>query len=148
MNTRTRSSESLIRKVFIIDLILVIGSILLITIGGEIWLRDFDDNHGASLHKIYPQGLLCEPEPLLGPQLAGTWGKTELTHTLHLVVRLRILHPGARAKLLPGGPRGLRGEPDDNNRSAHTDPQVQKRPHHIVSLAACSGCRNRGRCRF
>ena len=57
MNTPTRSSGALIRKEFIVGLVLVIGSILLIAIGGEIWLMAFGDHHGTSLHKIYPQGL-------------------------------------------------------------------------------------------
>ena len=77
MNTQTRSSDSLIRKEFIIDLILVIGSVLLIAIGVEIWLRAFGDPKEAGLHhEIYPQGFICEPEPLLGwignPQVSGT----------------------------------------------------------------------------
>ena len=61
-----QSTNTIIRKEFLVKLSLIIGSLLLLAAAGEIWLRLFSDNDMMKLYRLYPQGVLCEPDSLFG----------------------------------------------------------------------------------
>ncbi|RLB88230.1 MAG: hypothetical protein DRH10_07935, partial [Deltaproteobacteria bacterium] len=63
---QVRSGGKLIRKRFLVNLLLVFFSILLIGAGGEVSLRCLRDRDKLKSYEGYPQGFFCKPDPLFG----------------------------------------------------------------------------------
>ena len=89
--TRNRSYGVLVRREFTINFLILLGSLILIAIICELFLRLLGDHYGVKLYEKYPQGALCKPDRVLGwignPEKAGILSfAAEETADMHVVM--------------------------------------------------------------
>jgi len=90
-NIRNESSGVLVRKEFIINFLIVLGSLILIAIICELFLRLFGNHYDVKIYEGYPQGALCKPDRILGwignPKTSGVLSfAAEDTEDMHVVM--------------------------------------------------------------